>query len=142
MDHQENNRKDEQKVNERSCHMEDDECPNPREEQNQRECKKYKPHEWAPLWPAMISLFSVGSSASPDPGESLGLHSEKKPTYRVQSETKIVLCGEKRSICHRMSHKPKTLWLWVGDGRRQDNRWTVGQSNGKQHVRVLVPTRT
>jgi hypothetical protein len=36
-------------VDERSCHVEDDECPNPREEQNQREGKKYKPHEQTPL---------------------------------------------------------------------------------------------
>jgi hypothetical protein len=44
-------------VNERSCHVEDDECPNPREEQNQREGKKYKPHEQTPLGLAIISLF-------------------------------------------------------------------------------------
>jgi hypothetical protein len=29
--------------------MEDDECPNPREEQNQREGKKQKPHDQTPL---------------------------------------------------------------------------------------------
>jgi hypothetical protein len=45
MNHQENHRKDEQNVNQRSRHMEDDECPNPCEEQNQREGKKYEPHE-------------------------------------------------------------------------------------------------
>jgi hypothetical protein len=43
-------------MDECSCHVEDDECPNPREEQNQREGKKYKPHEQSPLWPAIISL--------------------------------------------------------------------------------------
>jgi len=35
-------------VNERGCHMENDECSNPREEQNEREGKKYKPHEQTP----------------------------------------------------------------------------------------------
>jgi len=49
MDHQENDRKDNQKMDERACHVEDDECPNPREEQYQREGKKYKPHEKSPL---------------------------------------------------------------------------------------------
>jgi|HubBroStandDraft_4_1064222.scaffolds.fasta_scaffold79763_3 hypothetical protein len=34
MDHQENDRKDKQKVNERGCHMEDEERPYPREEQD------------------------------------------------------------------------------------------------------------
>jgi hypothetical protein len=46
-------------VNEHSCYVEDDECPNPREEQNQREGEKYKPHEQIPLWPAIISLFDI-----------------------------------------------------------------------------------
>jgi hypothetical protein len=44
-------------VDERSCHVKDDEGPNPREEQNQREGKKYKPRQQTPLWPAIISLF-------------------------------------------------------------------------------------
>ena len=48
-------------MDERSCHVEDDECPNPRQEQNQREDKKYKPHQQTPLWPPIISLF--GESA-------------------------------------------------------------------------------
>jgi hypothetical protein len=44
-------------VDERTCQVEDEECPNPREEQNQRQDKKYKPHQQTPLWPAIISLF-------------------------------------------------------------------------------------
>jgi hypothetical protein len=77
MDHQENNRKDQQKVNERGCHMEDDECPNPSEEQNQCEGKKQKPHEQTPLSPAMIALFSAGGSANADPPKRLGYISGK-----------------------------------------------------------------
>ena len=49
MDRQENDRQDKQNVNERSGHVEDDECPNPREEQNQRERKKHEPHEQTPF---------------------------------------------------------------------------------------------
>jgi hypothetical protein len=49
MDKKENDRKDKEKVNERGCHMEDDECPNPREEQNKREGKKYKSHLQSPF---------------------------------------------------------------------------------------------
>jgi hypothetical protein len=49
MDHQENNRKDKEKVNERGCDVEDDECPNPREEQKKREGKKHKSHEQSPF---------------------------------------------------------------------------------------------
>jgi len=44
-------------VDERSCHVENDECPNPREERDQGEGKKYEPHQQTPLWPAIISLF-------------------------------------------------------------------------------------
>jgi hypothetical protein len=53
-------------MDECSGHVEDEECPNPREEQNQREGKKYKPHEKTPLWPAIISLFGE-SKCSRDP---------------------------------------------------------------------------
>ena len=45
MDHQENDRKDKQKVNECGCDMKDDERPNPREEQNKCEAKKQKSHK-------------------------------------------------------------------------------------------------
>jgi hypothetical protein len=49
MDHHENEHKDEQNVNERTCHVEDDECTKPREEQNQREDKKYESHYHASI---------------------------------------------------------------------------------------------
>jgi hypothetical protein len=40
MDKEENDRKDEKKMNERGCHMENDECPNPRKEEKKRDGKK------------------------------------------------------------------------------------------------------
>jgi hypothetical protein len=85
MDKEENDRKDKEKVNERGCHMEDDECPNPREEQKKCEGKKYKPHEQTPLWPAIISLFSAGSSVCPYPREAPGPHSENR-TWRSEGQ--------------------------------------------------------
>jgi hypothetical protein len=50
MNHKENNREDNQDVNKCACDMEDHECPNPHEEQNQRQGKKYKPHEQTPFY--------------------------------------------------------------------------------------------
>jgi hypothetical protein len=64
MDEQENNRKDEKNVNERGSHVEDDECPNPREEQNKREGKKYKPHRVSPSRSGIISRFLADSRVS------------------------------------------------------------------------------
>ena len=40
MDNEENDRKDQQKMNERGGNVEHKKCPNPREEQNKREAKK------------------------------------------------------------------------------------------------------
>ena len=48
MDHQENYRKNKQQVNERSSHMEDEECSDPCEKQDEREGKKNEPHEQSP----------------------------------------------------------------------------------------------
>jgi hypothetical protein len=64
MDEQENNRKDKKNMNERGSYVEDDECPDPREEQNKRESKKYKPHGMSPSWSAIISRFLADTSAS------------------------------------------------------------------------------
>jgi hypothetical protein len=36
-------------VNERGCHMEDDECPDPCEEQKKRDGKKNEPHKQSPF---------------------------------------------------------------------------------------------
>ena len=49
MDQEENDRKDKENMNERGCYVENEECPNPCEEQNQREGKKYKSHEQSPF---------------------------------------------------------------------------------------------
>ena len=49
MDKYENDREDKEKVNKRGCHVEDDERPNPREEQKEREGKKHKSHEQPPF---------------------------------------------------------------------------------------------
>lgn len=73
-------------MNERSCHVE--ECPNPREEQNQREGKKYKPHEQTPLWPAMISLFGE-SKCSRGSGPNSG-----KLTQYMNSTDKLGEVGD------------------------------------------------
>jgi hypothetical protein len=45
MNKEENYRNDKKKVNQRGSHMEDDECPNPRKEENKRDSKKYKSHQ-------------------------------------------------------------------------------------------------
>jgi hypothetical protein len=44
MDQEEKDRNEKKKVNECGGHMEDDECPNPREEQDNRDGEKYKSH--------------------------------------------------------------------------------------------------
>jgi hypothetical protein len=49
-------------VNECGRDMEDDECPDPREEQNERETKKHKSHEQCPV---CHSITGVGFSSVP-----------------------------------------------------------------------------
>ena len=48
MDKQENNCKNKEKMNKRSCHVEYDERADPGKEQEQREGKKYESHESVP----------------------------------------------------------------------------------------------
>jgi hypothetical protein len=44
MDNEKYDSKDKQKMNERGSHMEHHKCPDPREKQYKRDCKKQKPH--------------------------------------------------------------------------------------------------
>ena len=74
MDEEEKDRNDEKQVNERGGHMEDDECPNPHEEQNKRDGKKYKSHQ-NPFYSAIIARFSRDSLVRPHAREALGPHS-------------------------------------------------------------------
>ena len=75
-------------MNQRSCHMEDDECPNPCEEQYQREGKKYEPHEHSPLTFNGITLRQkpVGESTilrAPEPQNHIPLIESSRPALAI-----------------------------------------------------------
>jgi hypothetical protein len=93
MDKQENDGKDKEKVNERGCHMEDDESPHPSEEQYERDGKKEKPHELTLLFPTRLVLFRAGRSVCSCPAEAPGLQFEKR-TFREAAQAKPISAPE------------------------------------------------
>ena len=133
-------------MDERSCHVEDDECPNPREEQNQREGKKYKPHEQTPLWPAIISLF----------GESI---CSRGPTATFRGNLSgfgIQICqlcyDSATALSHRLeANMPDEEWIkTLDDGRKvkffyqelaEDGAFITAQLAGNEVVYSIILTK-